>query len=439
VESQKIELKAVQQEKQAFKKLENVKKDHAQRLDKLQQDQAVDKRRAELIELNEGLVDAALTVMRSAIANQIDWKEIGELVKEATENGDPVASKIKALKLDSNHFSMQLTDPYSHLDDEESDDDQNKGSQQASEMVVDIDIDLSAQANARRFYVQKKSAAAKEQKTLDSHSVAMKSAEKKTKQTLKEVAAMTNINKARKTYWFEKFFWFISSENYLVVAGRDMQQNELIVKRYLRQGDVYVHSELHGASSVVVRNPGGRPIPPKTLVEAGQAAVCYSAAWDSKVVASAYWVEASQVSKTAPSGEYLTAGSFMIRGKKNFLPPSPLVLGFGFLFKLEESSIERHLHERKVRTANEDALSVLDADEAPPSEASSTLAEEVEDLEIAVEEGESSEDEIEEGKPALEDIAEANDEEESIRLSKPLTSIDGLIGDTILSLTSGEK
>jgi len=41
-----------------------------------------------------------------------------------------------------------------------------------------------------------------------------------------------------------------------------------------------------------------------------------------------------QVSKTAPTGEYLTVGSFMIRGKKNFLPPNPLVMGFAFLFKL---------------------------------------------------------------------------------------------------------
>lgn len=35
---------------------------------------------------------------------------------------------------------------------------------------------------------------------------------------------------------FEKFYWFISSENYLVIGGRDQQQNELIVKRYLRPG-----------------------------------------------------------------------------------------------------------------------------------------------------------------------------------------------------------
>jgi len=205
-------------------------------LDKLQQEQALDRRRAELIEMNESLVEAALTVMRSAIANQIDWKEIGELVKEATENGDPVASRIKALKLDTNHFTFLLSDPYSHLDEDDSSDEEEEEEEpsEPAEMEVDIDIDLSAQANARRFYVQKKSAAVKERKTLASHSVAMKSAEKKTKQTLKEMATITNINKARKVFWFEKFFWFISSENYLVIAGRDAQQNELIVKRYLR-------------------------------------------------------------------------------------------------------------------------------------------------------------------------------------------------------------
>ena len=35
-----------------------------------------------------------------------------------------------------------------------------------------------------------------------------------------------------------------------------MQQNELIVKKYMRAGDLYVHADLHGASSVVVKNPG---------------------------------------------------------------------------------------------------------------------------------------------------------------------------------------
>lgn len=59
--------------------------------------------------------------------------------------------------------------------------------------------------------------------------------------------------------WFEKFNWFISSENYLVLAGRDGQQNEMLVRRYLRAGDVYVHADIHGASSLIIKNPQGRP------------------------------------------------------------------------------------------------------------------------------------------------------------------------------------
>ena len=44
------------------------------------------------------------------------------------------------------------------------------------------------------------------------------------------------------------------------------QQNELIVKRYFRRGDVYVHAELHGASSTIIKNPEpDRPVPPLSL------------------------------------------------------------------------------------------------------------------------------------------------------------------------------
>lgn len=91
---------------------------------------------------------------------------------------------------------------------------------------------------------------------------------------------------------------------------------------------------MHGATSVIVKNPAGTPVPPRTLQEAGSMAVCYSSAWEAHITASAWWVQSGQVSKTAPSGEYLQTGSFMVRGRKNYLTPSPLVLGFAFLFKV---------------------------------------------------------------------------------------------------------
>ncbi|PNI83297.1 NEMF isoform 7, partial [Pan troglodytes] len=377
IEGQKIDLKALQQEKQALKKLDNVRKDHENRLEALQQAQEIDKLKGELIEMNLQIVDRAIQVVRSALANQIDWTEIGLIVKEAQAQGDPVASAIKELKLQTNHVTMLLRNPYllSEEEDDDVDGDVNvekneteppKGKkkkqknkqlqkpQKNKPLLVDVDLSLSAYANAKKYYDHKRYAAKKTQKTVEAAEKAFKSAEKKTKQTLKEVQTVTSIQKARKVYWFEKFLWFISSENYLIIGGRDQQQNEIIVKRYLTPGDIYVHADLHGATSCVIKNPTGEPIPPRTLTEAGTMALCYSAAWDARVITSAWWVYHHQVSKTAPTGEYLTTGSFMIRGKKNFLPPSYLMMGFSFLFKVDESCVWRHQGERKVRVQDED-------------------------------------------------------------------------------------
>ena len=199
----------------------------------------------------------------------------------------------------------------------------------------------------------------KEQKTINANEKAIKSAEKNAISALKSTAnKVKTITKARKVYWFEKFYWFISSENYLVIGGRDSQQNEQLVKRYLKPGDIYVHADIHGASSVVIKNPrgAGHAIPPKTLDEAGIMSICYSTAWEAKVLINAWWVHADQVSKQAPTGEYLTTGSFMIRGKKNFLPQTALVFGFGILYKLEESSVARHKSERRVKSVEEDEV-----------------------------------------------------------------------------------
>uniref|UniRef100_A0A8C2Q1N9 Ribosome quality control complex subunit NEMF n=1 Tax=Cyprinus carpio TaxID=7962 RepID=A0A8C2Q1N9_CYPCA len=362
MESQKLDVKALQQEKHALKKLDNVRRDHEQRLEALHQAQEVDRLKGELVEMNLHIVDRALQVVRSALANQVDWAEIGQIVKEAQAARDPVACAIKELKLQSNHITMLLKNPYAGSEEGEAEDTDARKPAEASEaqkgkkgknkekrakgkvekdkpVLVDVDLNLSAYANAKKYYDSKRSAAKKEQKTVEAAQKAFKSAEKKTKQTLKEVQTVTSIQKARKVYWFEKFLWFVSSENYLIIAGRDQQQNEMIVKRYLRAGDVYVHADLHGATSCVIKNPSGEEAPGR---------------WPCATASDAHVLDFTQVSKTAPTGEYLTTGSFMIRGKKNFLPPSYLIMGFGFLFKVDDQSVFRHRGERKTKTLEEE-------------------------------------------------------------------------------------
>lgn len=71
LESQKIELRALQQEREAMKKLDNVKKDHDQRLQALEKTQEIDKQKAELITRNQELVDSAILAVQTALANQV--------------------------------------------------------------------------------------------------------------------------------------------------------------------------------------------------------------------------------------------------------------------------------------------------------------------------------------------------------------------------------
>jgi len=54
-------------------------------------------------------VERAIAVVRSLVANQVDWLEMEKLVAEAAATqGDPVAASIKSLKLQTNHITMLL-------------------------------------------------------------------------------------------------------------------------------------------------------------------------------------------------------------------------------------------------------------------------------------------------------------------------------------------
>ena len=128
--------------------------------------------------------------------------------------------------------------------------------------------------------------------------------------------------------WFEKYRWFRSSEGVLILAGRDAKSNELLVKKHLKPGDRYVHADIHGAPSVVVKSKEGQT--EATLREAGEFSLAMSKAWNAGLAGgSAYWVTPEQVSKTPESGEFVPRGGFIIRGKRNYMEKLELRLGIG--------------------------------------------------------------------------------------------------------------
>ncbi len=136
----------------------------------------------------------------------------------------------------------------------------------------------------------------------------------------------------KKVFWFEKFRWFVSSEGAVVIAGRDAASNDLVVRRNLKDGDFYLHADLHGAASVIVKRPapGAPEVTELSLREAGQWAVAFSKAWRAGLAsASAFWVTPDQVSKAAASGEFVPRGAWVVHGTKHFLKDLPLELALG--------------------------------------------------------------------------------------------------------------
>lgn len=365
IEGQKLESRLTEREDHAKKKLEAARKDHEKRLGGLQQIQELNVRKAEAIEANLERVEEAIAAVNGLIAQGMDWVEIARLIEMEQDRQNPVAEMIKLpLKLYENAATLLLAeaDFEDELDyegdetDEDvsgSDTEHAKTSVQAADkrLSVDVDLALSPWSNARQYYEQKKTAAVKEQKTLQSSSKALKNTERKIKADLQKGLKQEKqvLRPVRKQLWFEKFIYFISSDGYLVLGGRDAQQNEILYKRYLKKGDVYVHADLQRAASVIIKNNPSSPdapIPPSTLSQAGNFSVSTSSAWDSKALMAAWWVNADQVSKTSPTGEYLTLGGFVIRGEKNFLPPAQLLLGFGVLFQISEESKAKHVKHR---------------------------------------------------------------------------------------------
>ncbi|KAM3083703.1 hypothetical protein ACMFMG_002185 [Clarireedia jacksonii] len=389
IEGQRLESRLEERELNAKKKIEAARNDQAKRLGGLQEIQALNERKAAALQANVERVQEATNAVNGLIAQGMDWVEIGRLIELEQKRNNPVAMVIKLpLKLHENTITLLLDeevfieeeDSSYETDSDVSDSDQEetpakgaKGKTTDSRLSIDINLSLSPWANAREYFEQRRSAAEKEQKTLQSSSKALKSTEAKITQDLKKGLKQEKaiLRPVRKQMWFEKFIWFISSDGYMVLAGKDAQQNETLYKKYLRKGDVYLHADMHGAATVIIRNNAktpDAPIPPQTLSQAGTLAVATSNAWDAKAGMSAWWVNADQVSKSAPTGEFLPTGSFMVRGKKNFLPPAQLLLGFGVLFQISEESKARHV---KHRLHDDDTLDGLTEATAPVDDAMS--------------------------------------------------------------------
>ncbi len=186
---------------------------------------------------------------------------------------------------------------------------------------VELDRSKSLEGNISSLYETAKSKEEKAEK--------IKKAMASTRKKIEKKEVKSELWKPSKRWWFEKFRWTLTSEGLLVIGGRDARSNDALVKKHLKDEDVYAHADIKGAPSVVLKE--GFSASDESRREACHFALIFSKAWKTQRPARAYWVYSDQVSKTPPSGEFLPRGAFMISGKRNYVEDLELSADIGWI------------------------------------------------------------------------------------------------------------
>ena len=178
----------------------------------------------------------------------------------------------------------------------------------------------SVEENAQTYFEKAK----KSKKKLDGALIALEhwKQQKQKLLTQQEAAFAATKQKPVKydvpSHWYHKFRWFFTSDGFLVVGGRDATTNEIIIKKHTQAQDLVFHTDMAGSPFFVIKSDG-KTISKTAIRETADATCTFSRAFQLGIgTQSVFYVKPDQVTKEAQSGEYLTKGAFMIRGKTNY-------------------------------------------------------------------------------------------------------------------------
>ena len=267
------------------------------------------KHKGEVIYSNYPTIENIINVVNNAWSNDYSFKEIGKILKKAKKDGMAEAQIYESIDK-MGVLTLNISDT-----------------------SFNINTKLTIPENAEIYYEKAKKAKRKTKGAL----IAIENTKKQLEDIKsKKNIAMENVSVPKKRIkknlkWYEKHRWFISSDNTLVVGGRDANSNELIVKKYLDPNDIYLHADIHGASSVSIKL-NGEELNENIIKESGEFAASFSSAWSMGFTTQdVYWVHPDQVTKTPESGEFLKKGSFVIRGHRNYIRSARVRLGIGIV------------------------------------------------------------------------------------------------------------
>ena len=275
------------------------------------------------------------------ISIQNNWEHvdmiINQTIKAVEDDGwDSVRKKLREIEW------IESVDPAkrtmkAYLPDEDGEPDQR----------IELNLDQTVHQNAQRYFEagrkQKEKTVGALKAIEETKKMIARGEKKKAKD---EAAGRLHSVKRSKQLWIEKHRWSVVGDGHLLLGGKDARGNDTVVNKYLKREDLYLHADLHGAPSCALKLKEGFEVDPhplpglpegvpalrltqtmeaenfnqETIGDAAAMAVVWSRGWSSGgAAATAFWVEPTQVSKTAETGEALARGAWIVRGKRNWL------------------------------------------------------------------------------------------------------------------------
>ena len=199
---------------------------------------------------------------------------------------------------------------------------------------IKINTDSPLQSIASVLFNQAK----KQSGAINSIEAIKEKTEKKLKKFQNQTEAERNlevVTEIRKKNWFERYRWFMTTDGFLTIGGRDAASNSAVIRKHLDKNDKVFHGDIFGSPFFILKD--SENVPDTTMNEIAHATVCFSRAWREGLYGvSAYWVHPEQIKKSAPSGEFLPKGSFTIEGQRNFIKSETLKLAVGIM-RLEDN------------------------------------------------------------------------------------------------------
>ena len=265
--------------------------------------------KGEVIYSNYPTIENIVTVVNQARSKDYSFRDIGKTLKKAKKDGMAEAQIYESIDK-MGVLTLNIDDT-----------------------TLNIDPKLTIPENAENYYEKAKKA---KRKTKGAKIAIENTKKQLEKIKAKKDIAMENIAVPKKRVkknlkWYEKLRWFLSSDGHLVIGGRDANSNESVVKKYLEPNDIYLHADIHGASSTAIKLNGDE-VNDNLLKESGEFAASFSSAWSMGFTSQdVFWVNPDQVTKTPESGEFLAKGSFVIRGHRNYIRGARVKLAIGIV------------------------------------------------------------------------------------------------------------